>query len=138
MALNQFGKLEKFEKHRKDISEFYYKELAAFAEASAGQAKFVLPKQFEERKNAFLRFTVKHKDAHDIIYEAWHKQNILLGDWYTTVIAPFDTKLEEMHYKKGMCINAERLSKITLNLPTHINISRENTERIVNFLKKWK
>jgi dTDP-4-amino-4,6-dideoxygalactose transaminase len=84
-----------------------------------------------------LRYTVKHSKAHDIIYEAWHKQNILLGDWYTTPIAPYDTKLDEMHYKMGMCPNAEKLSKKTLNLPTHINISMKDAERIVKFLKKY-
>jgi dTDP-4-amino-4,6-dideoxygalactose transaminase len=61
-----------------------------------------------------------------------------LGDWYTTPIAPFDTKLEEMHYKIGMCPNAEWLAKRTLNLPTHINISDKDAKRIVNFLKNGK
>jgi len=130
MALNQFGKLEKFEAQRKNIAESYYNELK--------DTKFVLPAKYDNRKNAFLRFTVKHKDAHSIIYEAWHKQNILLGDWYTTVIAPFDTKLETMHYKKGDCPNAEFLARRTLNLPTHINISKQDFLRIINFLKKWK
>jgi dTDP-4-amino-4,6-dideoxygalactose transaminase len=129
MALNQFTKLRKFNVHRNNIAEIYYKELA--------NTKFELPKKFPERKSTFLRFTVKHKDAHEIIYEAWHKQNILLGDWYTTPIAPFDTKLEEMHYKMGDCPNAEYLAKRTLNLPTHINISKKDLERIINFLKKF-
>jgi dTDP-4-amino-4,6-dideoxygalactose transaminase len=127
MALNQFGKLEKFEKQRANIAESYYNELA--------DSNFKLPAKFNNRKNAFLRFTVKIKNAQDIIYEAWHNQNILLGDWYTTPIAPFDTKLEEMHYKMGMCPNAEYLAKHTLNLPTHINISKQDFVRIIKFLK---
>ncbi len=130
MALNQFNKMKKFNDHRQKISDFYYENLK--------DTKFVLPEKFENRRSTFLRFTVKHPKAHDIIYEAWHKQNILLGDWYTTPIAPFDTKIEEMHYEKGMCPIAEGLAKITLNLPTHINISMKNAERIVNFLKEWK
>jgi len=130
MALNQFGKLEKFENQRKNIAEAYYNQLS--------DTKFALPEKYDNRKNAFLRFTVKHKDAHDIIYEAWHNQNILLGDWYTTPIAPFDTKLGEMHYKMGDCPNAEYLAKRTLNLPTHINISQKDFKRIVSFLKKYK
>ena len=129
MALNQFNKLGKFNLHRKEISDFYYQNLE--------DTKFKLPAKFEERKNVFLRFAVKHKDAQDIIYEAWHKQNILLGDWYTTPIAPFDTKIEDVKYQKGSCKNAEDLSKRKLNLPTHINISLKDAERIVNFLKKF-
>ncbi len=130
LALNQFSKLDKFNKHRQDIANYYYDNLKETA--------FQLPEKFDNRRNVFLRFTVKHRKAHEIIYESWHKQNILLGDWYTTPIAPFDTKLEEMRYTPGSCKNAEELAKITLNLPTHINISLKDAERIVNFLKKWK
>ena len=129
MALNQFNKLEKFNNHRQKVAEYYYEALK--------NTKFILPEKFDNRKNVFLRFTVKHPKAHDIIYEAWHKQNILLGDWYTTPIAPFDTRIEEMKYTAGCCKNAEDLSKITLNLPTHINISMKDAEKIVNFLKKF-
>ncbi|MCX6720234.1 MAG: DegT/DnrJ/EryC1/StrS family aminotransferase [Candidatus Staskawiczbacteria bacterium] len=130
MALNQFNKLEKFNSHRQEIAEYYYKELA--------NTSFVLPSRVENTKNVFLRFTVKHKKAHEIIYEAWHKQNILLGDWYTTPIAPFDTNIEDIKYIDGSCQTAEDLAKKTLNLPTHINISIKDAERIVNFLKAWK
>ena len=95
------------------------------------------PKPEKNNENIFLRFTVKHPEAHMIIYEAWHKKNILIGDWYTSPIAPFDTKLEEMKYKKGSCPNAEKLSGEVLNLPTHINISQNDAKRIVNFIKKF-
>ena len=127
MALNQFNKLEKFNAHRKKIAEFYYQELQG--------TKFGLPKK---ENNIFLRFAVTHPKAHEIIYEAWHKENILIGDWYTTPIAPDDTKLPEMKYTIGMCPNAEELAQKTLNLPTHINISKSDAQRIIDFLKKWK
>ena len=132
MALNQFHKLKKFNEHRKIISDFYYQELK--------NTQFILPEPFDEaqgKKNIFLRFTIKHPKAHEIIYDAWHKENILLGDWYTSVIAPDDTKLDEMRYKIGSCPTAEKLSKITLNLPTHINISMNDAQRIIKFLKKY-
>jgi perosamine synthetase len=130
MALNQFSKLEKLNRQRQKIADFYYDNLK--------DTNFILPEKFENRKNVFLRFTVRHKKAHDIIYEAWHKQNILLGDWYTTPIAPFDTKIDDIKYVSGSCKNAEEMAKKTLNLPTHINISQKDAERIVKFLKKWK
>ena len=133
IALNQFNKLEKFNNHRKKIADYYFEALRA--------SNFGLPEKFDNRKNVFLRFTMKQDPkgtpAHEIIYEAWHKQNILLGDWYTTPIAPFDTKIEEMKYAPGSCRNAEELAKTTLNLPTHINISLKDAERIVSFLKKY-
>ncbi|PIR94786.1 hypothetical protein COT95_02285, partial [Candidatus Falkowbacteria bacterium CG10_big_fil_rev_8_21_14_0_10_37_6] len=124
-----FKKLDKFYEHRKKIFDYYAENLK--------NTSFVLPVSEPKSKPSYLRFTVKHKKAHEIIYEAWHKQNILLGDWYTTPIAPYDTKLDEMRYKIGMCPTAENLSKKTLNLPAHINISTKDAERIVNFLKKF-
>lgn len=129
LAFNQFSKLELFNKKRQTIAEFYYESLS--------NTSFKLPTKFNNRKSVFLRFTIKHKNAHDIIYDAWHKENILLGDWYTTPIAPFDTNAEEIKYIQGSCPNAEYLAKRTLNLPTHINISKSDAERIVNFLKKY-
>jgi len=130
LAMNQLKKIEKFNAHRQKVADFYFKNLDA--------KKFDLPKQFSNRKSAFLRFTVKHLNAHEIIYQSWHKENMLLGDWYTTPIAPFDTNLSQMHYKKGICPVAEYLSEKTFNLPTHINIKESDAKRIVNFLNNFK
>ena len=90
----------------------------------------------ENIKPAYLRFPVKHKNAHKIIKDFWDK-NILIGDWYTSPIAPNDTKAEKLGYKKGDCPNAEALSKITLNLPTHINISKKQAQETINNLSAY-
>ena len=147
LASNQFRKLEKFNNHRKKIAKFYFKSLK--------DSSFELPQAFEDynpptasshpapnlgagwapRDHIFMRFTIKHQKAHQIIKRAWQK-NILIGDWYTTPIAPYDTKLDKMEYILGSCPKAEKLAKITLNLPTHINISQEKAQKIVDFLQK--
>ncbi|MBI1984803.1 MAG: DegT/DnrJ/EryC1/StrS family aminotransferase, partial [Candidatus Wildermuthbacteria bacterium] len=88
-------------------------------------------------KHSFLRFTVQHPRAHEILYESWHKRNMLLGDWYTTPIAPYDTQLDAVGYVAGNCPVAERLAKTTLNLPTHINISEGDAKVVVEFIKKY-
>lgn len=126
MALNQFKKLERFNDHRKEIANYYYLNLKGFD----------LPVVFPNRKNVFLRFTIKHNNAHKIIWQAWNKENILIGDWYTTPIAPYDTKIEKVRYRKGSCLKAEELAQKTFNLPTHINIGVGEAKRIVDFLKK--
>ncbi len=128
LALNQFKKLDRFYRHRKELAEFYYKTLK--------NTSLELPKTFPERKNAFLRFTIKHPRAHEIIYEAWHKKNIIIGDWYINPVIPYDTKLESIGYEAGSCPIAEKLAKTTFNLPTHINVSQKDAEKIVEFLKK--
>ena len=133
LALNQFKKLEKFNNHRKEIARFYYDEITK----TCPELVEGLPSNPEDKKQGYLRFAVKHPKAHEIIKKAWQK-NLLIGDWYTTPIAPYDTKLDKMGYSFGSCPKAETLSKITLNLPTHINISKEEAQKIIEFLKKWK
>jgi dTDP-4-amino-4,6-dideoxygalactose transaminase len=80
---------------------------------------------------------LKHEKAHEIIRNFWDK-NILIGDWYTSVIAPHDTKLDKIGYILGSCPIAEKLAKETFNLPTHINISKEEAKKIIELLKQWK
>ena len=126
LAQNQFNKLETFNAHRRKIAEFYYEHLK--------DTKFGLPIR---ENNIFLRFAVTHQKAHEILYEAWYNQNILLGDWYRSPIDPHDTQLDKMAYRRGLCPNAEQLAKTTLNLPTHINISMEDAWRIVDFLSRY-
>ncbi len=126
LAQKQFEKLNYFNDHRKKIAKFYFKNLK--------KPSFELPKKFKERKHIFLRFTVKHLQAHKIVREAWDN-NLLIGDWYQTPIAPDDTKLEKVLYKKGSCPIAEELSQTTFNLPTHINISEKEARKIIKFLE---
>ncbi len=128
LASNQFKKLEKFNQHRREIATIYAKELS--------NTKYLIPDTKYSDGNIFLRFPIKHQDAHQIIKQAW-SNNFLIGDWYDKVIAPHDTKLEKMQYILGSCPKAEKLAKITFNLPTHINISKEEAKKIVDFFKKY-
>ena len=128
LALHQFKKLERFNKHRKGIARRYYGELVG--------TSFELPKSFEDRGNIFLRFAVKHPRAHEIIKKAW-VNNLLIGDWYTSPLAPQDTQLDKFSYQKGSCPKAENLAQITLNLPTHINIGEKEANRVIHFLKSF-
>jgi len=125
LALNQFKKLDRFNKHRGEMADFYYENLK--------KSSFALP---QRNGSVFLRFTIKHPKAHYIIKNAW-KKNLLIGDWYTSPVAPEDTDLTKLQYKMGSCPKTEKLAKLTLNLPTHINISQKEAQKIVNFLKKY-
>ena len=126
LAFHQFQKLEKFNAHRKQLAEFYYENLKG--------TTFKLPTKFLGREHIFLRFSLNHARAHEIIRKAW-AENLLIGDWYTSPIAPHDTRLDAMGYIAGSCPNAEKLANITLNLPTHINCSLKDAQIIVDFLK---
>jgi dTDP-4-amino-4,6-dideoxygalactose transaminase len=129
LALNQFKKLDLLNSHRQRMARLYFKELE--------NSGFVLPPNPSDRKQVFLRFAIRHDDAAKIIKKAWQR-NLLIGDWYRTPVDPFDTKPETVGYIKGSCPNAEEFSGKMINLPTHINISKIEAQKIINILKKRK
>ncbi|MCH7828586.1 aminotransferase class I/II-fold pyridoxal phosphate-dependent enzyme [Patescibacteria group bacterium] len=125
LARKQLRKLERFNEHRRQIAQKYVQAL------SHTQYQ-ILDTKYQEG-NIYLRFPLRHVKAHEIIKRAW-RQNLLLGDWYTTPIAPYDTQIEKMGYEWGSCPKAEELAKTTLNLPTHIRISEKEVNTIIQFL----
>ena len=101
---------------------------AGFYQQELFNTKYQIQDTMFEKGNIILRFPIKHKNANEIIRKAW-QNNLLIGDWYTSPIAPDDTKLDKIGYIVGTCPKAERLAKVTLNLPTHINISKKQSSK---------
>ena len=128
LARKQLQKLNRFNSHRRQIAALYAKELL--------NTNYKMQDIKYQEGNIFLRFSVRHQKAHEIIKRAW-RQNLLLGDWYTTPIAPHDTQIEKMGYEWGSCPVAEELAKTTLNLPTHIRIKEKEAGKIIQFLKSF-
>ena len=128
LARKQLQKLNRFNSHRRQIAALYAKELL--------NTNYKMQDIKYQEGNIFLRFSVRHQKAHEIIKRAW-RQNLLLGDWYTTPIAPHDTQIEKMGYEWGSCPVAEELAKTTLNLPTHIRIAEKEAGKIIQFLKSF-
>ncbi len=132
LALNQFRKLEKFNKHRRKIADFYEKELK--------NTDFILPfnKHIKDRIPVFMRYSIlTNFNTNEILIEA-RKRKIFLNDgWRKKPIVPPDTDLEKIEYVLGSCPKVEKVAEKILNLPTHINISEKRAKRIVNFLKNY-
>ena len=128
LALCQLKKVDRFNLHRRQIAALYSQALS--------DTSYKLQDTKYQEGNIFLRFPVQHEKAHEIIKEA-RKKNLLLGDWYTTPIAPHDTQIEKLGYEWGSCPEAEKLAKTTLNLPTHIRISEKEANKVVQFLKSF-
>ena len=130
LALNQFRKLEKFNEHRREIAEFYEKELK--------NSRFVLPlsKEDKNRLPVFMRYPILIEGETNDILKEGRKRKIYLDDgWRKSPIVPPDTNLQKMEYKIGDCPKAEKIAKSIVNLPTHINISKKRAQKIINFLK---
>jgi len=130
LALNQFKKLERFNEHRREIANFYEDELK--------NTKFILPlaKSRENITPTFMRYPIlTNLDPEKILREA-RKRKIYLDDgWRKTPIVPPDTKIDKMKYILGSCPKVEEIVPKIFNLPTHINISKEDAKKIIEFLK---
>jgi perosamine synthetase len=130
LALNQLRKLERFNNHRRKIADFYQSELK--------NTDFVLPlaRKDTERKPTFMRYSILTDFDTDKILGQARKRKIYLDDgWRKSPIVPPDTNLEKMGYILGTCPKAERVAKTIINLPTHINISKKEAKKIVDFYK---
>lgn len=130
LALNQLTKIEKLNSHRKNIVRFYEEKLA--------KTDFVLPFLEKEKEGVvFMRYPILVENS-DLILEEGRQEKFLLDDgWRKTPIVPPDTDIKKMEYVSGSCPRAEETAKKILNLPTHINISEKEAERIVNFLRYY-
>ncbi|MBU4078407.1 aminotransferase class I/II-fold pyridoxal phosphate-dependent enzyme [Patescibacteria group bacterium] len=125
LGLHQFEKLEKFNKHRYEIAKIYK------------QFERVAPVQEYIEKRVFMRYSVFVENSDEIL-EKFKKKGIYLDDgWRKSVVVPIGTNLEKMGYIKGSCPVAEEVADKILNLPTHINISKEQAEKIKNLLKRF-
>jgi dTDP-4-amino-4,6-dideoxygalactose transaminase len=130
LALNQFKKLERFNEHRREIANFYENELK--------NTKFISPlaKPWQDITPTFMRYpTLTDFNSDEILKEA-RKEKIYLDDgWRKTPIVPPDTNVSKMNYIFGSCPRAEKVAKTIVNLPTHINISQKDAQKIIEFLK---
>jgi perosamine synthetase len=113
LGLHQFNKLKKFNKHRYEIAKIYNPNT-------------------EDR--IYMRFPVFVENS-NIVLQRFKKESIYLDDgWRKTVVIPVKTDLEKMGYKKGSCPQAEKIADKILNLPTHINISVRDAQKIKDLL----
>ena len=130
LALVQFEKLEKFNKHRIKIAEFYSKKI------KEKNINIKIPRIFKDTKSVFLYYTIQTSQR-DKILKIAKKNKIILGNWFSGAVGPQKVNLESVGYKKGDCPVAEKIGKMSLNLPTHYKISIKDAEKIVNFIKKY-
>jgi len=135
LALNQFKKLEKFNEHRRKISQFYEEKLrednfSVFSPLAEGE-------RGAETLPIFMRYPILINKNTDEILKMARKRKIYLDDgWRKSPIVPPDTNLKKMEYNLGNCPKAEKIVKSILNLPTHIHISQKEAQKIVDFLRR--
>lgn len=130
LALNQLRKLDRFNKYRREMADFYAKELA-----NNPDYEIVFKNVAPNKEPIYLKYPLINKNSKNII-DKMKKSNIYLNDgWRGSAIMPPATILEKMVYDNGSCRLAEEISKKIIYLPTHINISINDSKKIVYLLK---
>lgn len=128
LVSSQFKKLPAAIAHRRHIAHVYRAEL---------NHSLLSPVHIEQIQTANnLRFPIFVSNRQELInYLA--KQKIFISDiWYDAPISP-KKYLSLTNYQTGQCPEAERISGIILNLPTHINVSEKDAHRIASLINQW-
>lgn len=121
ILLNQLGEIDKMNMRRIEISKFYNENL------TSGK---------RDDNISYLRYPILVKNPEKLLKIA-KKKNIILGDWYNSVIAPKDINLETTGYKIGMYPKAEKAARHIVNLPTDRNINPEDAKKIVDLVNEY-
>jgi dTDP-4-amino-4,6-dideoxygalactose transaminase len=111
-------------KHRAELAEIYAKTLPQLQ-----TFKF-------EDGNVPLRYPILVKNREKLI-KFLKRENVFVGDWYTSPVTPLSISLEEYGYKKGSCPNSEAICEQIVNLPLHINTSKNDAQKVANLIKKY-
>jgi dTDP-4-amino-4,6-dideoxygalactose transaminase len=130
LALNQIKKVDIMNRHRHEIAELYRKSLE-------GNNRFkIIFKKDDNNEPIFLKFPILVINQKRVI-EKMRENNIYLNDgWMDSAVVPPKTSLEKVCYNTGSCPKAESVAKNIISLPTHVNISMGDVERIINCLIK--
>ena len=123
---NQIKNLKNFNTHRQKIAQLYNEKIT--------NTKIIKP--VWNNDSIWLRYTILVDNPNKLHRQA-KKQNIILGTWYNSAIAPCDIDLEKSGYKPGDCPNAERLASLSINLPTNKNITEADAEKIITLINKY-
>ncbi|KKQ97330.1 MAG: DegT/DnrJ/EryC1/StrS aminotransferase [Candidatus Woesebacteria bacterium GW2011_GWB1_39_12] len=123
LALNQLYKLDKFNNHRKEIANFYFKKLKV--------PNIKLPNKREGA--VWVRFPIISEKAMKI-FECLKKNGVLVGDWYKDIVVPVKN-LSMVGYERGSCPNAQKLVGKILNLPTYPSLSKKDAEKVVHLIE---
>jgi len=147
LALNQFRKLERYNRHRQEIAAFYQEALKntdfilPLARNKAGieptfmRYPVLIKNKFDERSSSLA---LRSARATDEILKQARKRKIYLDDgWRKSPVVPSDTDIKKVGYIAGSCSRAEKTAATILNLPTNINIFQKDAQKIINFLKNY-
>jgi len=125
LAKHQFTKLNRYNRHRREIARLYFDGLKG--------TKVITPNY--DKNSVWLRYPVRLDKAGEL-FEYAKARGMLLGRWYKSVIEPAKD-LSVVGYELGSCPNAEKLARTVLNLPTYPGLNGTDVQKVIAMIKKW-
>jgi dTDP-4-amino-4,6-dideoxygalactose transaminase len=110
---NQLDKLEKLTEHREKITEKYSRLLNL------------------DFHGSLIRYPVL-VDYPNTVKRKLQQIRVIAGNWYNYPVIPKSIDLDKVGYTIGTCPNTEYVMEHILNLPTGIEVSEKEVERIVH------
>lgn len=127
ILLNQLKHITQTTEHRRGIAKIYNDEII--------NLEIKKPEWSDE--SVWLRYTLLVKEPQKL-HKFAKKQGIILGNWYDCPVAPKDIDMSATDYKLGSCPNDEKLSQLSINLPTDPCITPKDARRITNLINVWR
>jgi dTDP-4-amino-4,6-dideoxygalactose transaminase len=114
---NQLEKIDRFTEHRKNITAKYSRLLNKDLEGS------------------LMRYPVA-VDYPYIVKNKLQKEEVIIGNWYNYPVIPKGIDLKRIQYHVGSCPNTEYIMEHMINLPTSMDVTEKDVERIVDLVKE--
>lgn len=127
ILLNQLKHITQTTEHRQMIAKIYDSEII--------NSEIKKPEWSDE--SVWLRYTLLVKEPQKL-HALAKKQGIILGNWYDCPVAPKDIDLSATDYILGSCPNDEKLSQMSINLPTDPCVTEKDARRIIQLINLWK
>ncbi|MBI2327084.1 aminotransferase class I/II-fold pyridoxal phosphate-dependent enzyme [Candidatus Curtissbacteria bacterium] len=127
LVLQALGRLDQDNKRRIEIAQRYREEL--------GSIPVGYPQPSFASQAIYLRYPIRVENPKKLRSFA-RRQNIILGNWYQTPIAPMSSAAK-LYYTQDSCPVAEEVGRSVVNLPTYPRLSNKQVERVIKTLKMF-
>jgi len=128
-GIRQLDRIEENIAHRRKMAQLYDDLLAAKGWKSSNDRRdWVEP--------VLVRYPVRITEKKKALAQA-AKAGIELGSWFECPLHPIETPLALYDYELGMCPEAEKAARETVNLPLHPRTNEETTVKTVDFITSF-
>ena len=125
-GIRQLNRIEENIAHRRKIAKLYDELLASKGFKSGKDIRnWVEP--------VLVRYPVRIKEKNKALAQA-ARAGIELGSWFECPLHPIETSLASYDYELGMCPEAEKAARETVNLPLHPRTREKTAIKTVEFI----